>query len=166
MSANKVVEQAINEYLQNRQAVLRLWIERSHTYFPMIEQIFEEERIPNELKYIALGESSLNPTAHSWVGAAGMWQFMPATGRSSGLEINDWIDERRDPEKSTRAAARHLKELYESYGRNWHLALAGYNCSYRCITRAVRRAGGTLTDPPSYWEIYPYLPRETRDFIP
>lgn len=166
MSANRVVEQAINDYLQNRQTLLRLWIERSHTYFPMIEQIFEEEDIPDELKYIALGESGLNPTARSWVGAAGMWQFMPATGRGAGLEINGWVDERRDPEKSTRAAAQHLKELYETYGHSWHLALAGYNCSYRCIKRAVRRAGGSIANPPSYWEIYPFLPRETRGFIP
>lgn len=166
MSANRVVVSTINDYIQNRQSLLRMWIERSHTYFPMIEQIFREEGVPDELKYIALGESGLNPTARSWVGAAGMWQFMPGTGRGAGLAINSFVDERRDPEKSTRAAARHLKELYEAYGQNWHLALAGYNCSYRCITRAVRLAGGTLEEPPSFWEIYPYLPRETRGFIP
>ena len=166
MTANRVVERSINDYLQNRQSTLRMWIERGHTYFPMIEQIFEEEGVPDELKYIALGESGLSPTARSWVGAAGMWQFMPATGRSAGLAIDSYVDERRDPEKSTRAAARHLKELYEVYGQNWHLALAGYNCSYRCISRAVTRAGGTIENPPSFWEIYPYLPNETRGFIP
>ena len=166
MSANRIVVNAINDYIQNRQAQLRMWIERSHTYFPMIEQIFEEEDVPDELKYIALGESGLDPTARSWVGATGMWQFMAATASSSGLTINDFVDERRDPEKSTRAAARHLKELFSVYGENWHLALAGYNCSYRCITRAVKLAGGTLEDPPSFWEIYPYLPAETRGFIP
>lgn len=166
MSANRVVVNAINDYIQNRQAQLRMWIERSHTYFPMIEQIFEEEDVPDELKYIALGESGLDPTALSWAGAMGMWQFMAPTASSAGLTINTLVDERRDPEKSTRAAARHLKELFSVYGENWHLALAGYNCSYRCITRAVRLAGGTLEDPPSFWEIYPYLPAETRGFIP
>lgn len=166
MSANRVVELAINDYLQNRQWVLRTWIERSHTYFPMIEQVFEEEGIPDELKYIAVTESGLQPTAGSSKGAMGMWQFMAATGRSEGLQIDAWVDERRDPEKATRAAANHMKTLYASYGNRWHLALAGYNCSFRCISRAVKRAGGSIEEPPSYWEIYPYLPRETRDFIP
>lgn len=166
MTANRVVERAINDYLQNRRTLLQIWIERGNTWFPMIEKIFEEEGVPDELKYIALGESGLRPTVRSSAGAVGMWQFMPATGRGAGLEINSWVDERMDPEKATRAAAIHLKELYETYSQNWHLALAGYNCSYRCISRAVRRAGGSIENPPSFWEIYQYLPRETRAFIP
>lgn len=166
MTANRVVERAINDLLQNRQTLLKLWIERSATYFPMIEQIFAEEGVPDELKYVALGESSLRPSARSYAGAVGMWQFMPGTGTGAGLEINGWVDERMDPEKSTRAAARHFLELYAAYGNNWHLALAGYNCSYRCISRAVFRAGGTIEQPPSFWEIYPFLPRETREFVP
>ena len=166
MTANRIVEQAINDLLQNRPALIRMWLERGATYFPMIEKIFEEEAVPDELKYIALGESGLQPTARSHAGAAGMWQFMPATGRGAGLHIDNWVDERLDPEKSTRAAARHLKELYLAYGRNWHLALAGYNCSYRCISRAVERAGGSIEDPPSFWAIYQYLPQETRAFVP
>ena len=166
MSANRVVELEINDYLQNRRNLLKIWIERGHIWFPMIETIFAEEDIPDELKYLALGESSLNPNARSYVGAAGMWQFMPATARSEGLRVDSWIDERRDPELSTRAAAKHLKTLYESYSGNWHLALAGYNCSYRCISRAVNRAGGSINNPPSFWEIYPYLPQQTRNFIP
>lgn len=166
MTANRVVERAINDYLQNRRTLLRVWSERSQTYFPMIEKIFEEEGVPDELKYIALGESDLRPTVRSGAGAVGMWQFMYGTARSSGLEINTWVDERRDPEKATRAAARHFKELYESYNGNWELVLAGYNCSYRCITRAARRAGKTIEDNPSYWEIYPFLPQETRGFVP
>ncbi len=166
MTANRVVELAINDFLQNRRGQLRVWLGLGYTYFPMIEQIFEEEGVPDELKYLALSESGLQPTAKSPMGAAGMWQFMPITARGSGLNVDDWVDERMDPEKSTRAAARHLIELYESYSGNWHLALAGYNCSYRCISRAVVRAGGTIEEPPSFWEIYPYLPRETRDFIP
>ncbi len=132
----------------------------------MIEKIFAEENVPDELKYLALGESGLRPTVRSRAGAVGMWQFMYGTARSAGLEINTWVDERRGPEKSTRAAARHFKELYESYNGNWELVLAGYNCSYRCITRAARRAGKTIEENPSYWEIYPFLPRETRGFVP
>lgn len=166
MTANRIVERAINDLLQNRRSLLKVWLERGATYFPMIEQIFEEEGVPDELKYLALGESSLQPTARSPAGATGMWQFMAGTARGAGLTIDTWVDERRDPEKSTRAAARHFKELYAAYGNNWHLALAGYNCSYRCITRAVRQAGGSLEDPPSFWEIYPYLPRETSAFVP
>lgn len=166
MTANRVVELEINDYLQNRRNLLKLWIDRGRIWFPMIETIFAEEGIPDELKYLALGESSLNPNARSYVGAAGMWQFMPATARSEGLRVDSWIDERRDPELSTRAAAKHLKTLYESYSGNWHLALAGYNCSYRCISRAVNRAGGSIENPPSFWEIYPYLPQQTRNFIP
>lgn len=166
MTANRVVEQAINDFLQNRQTQLRIWVERSHTYFPMIEKIFAEEEAPDELKYLALGESGLRTTVRSSAGAVGMWQFMYGTARSSGLEINAWVDERRDPELATRAAARHFKELYESYNGNWELALAGYNCSYRCITRAARRAGKPIEEKPTYWEIYPFLPRETRGFVP
>ncbi|MDC1435642.1 LysM peptidoglycan-binding domain-containing protein [Gammaproteobacteria bacterium] len=166
MTANRVVELEINDYLQNRRNLLKIWIDRGRIWFPMIETIFAEEGIPDELKYLALGESSLNPNARSYVGAAGMWQFMPATARSEGLRVDSWVDERRDPELSTRAAAKHLKTLYESYSGNWHLALAGYNCSYRCISRAVNRAGGSIENPPSFWEIYPYLPQQTRDFIP
>ena len=166
MTANRIVERTINDYLQNRRSMLRMWISRSQTYFPMIEKIFAQEEVPDELKYIALGESSLNPTIRSTAGAVGMWQFMSATARSEGLRVDSWVDERRDPEKSTRAAARHLKALTESYSGSWHLSLAGYNCSYRCITRAVEQAGGSLVDPPSYWDIYPNLPRETREFVP
>ena len=166
MTANRVVELEINDYLQNRRNLLKIWIERGQIWFPMIETIFAEEGIPDELKYLALGESSLNPNAISYAGAASMWQFMPATERSEGLHVDSWIDERRDPELSTRAAAKHLKTLYESYSGNWHLALAGYNCSYRCINRAVNRTGGSIENPPSFWEIYPYLPQQTRNFIP
>jgi membrane-bound lytic murein transglycosylase D len=166
MTANRVVERSINDYLQNRRTQLKIWTERSQTYFPMIEEIFEEEGVPDELKYLTLGESGLRPTVRSSAGAVGMWQFMYGTARSSGLQINTWLDERRDPELATRAAARHFKELFDSYNGNWELVLAGYNCSYRCITRAARRAGKSIEDNPTYWEIYPFLPRETRGFVP
>ena len=166
MTANRVVERAINDFLQNRRSVLQSWLGRSQIYFPMIEQIFEEEGVPDELKYLAVGESGLNPSAGSPAGAMGMWQFMAATARGEGLRVDNWVDERRDPEKATRAAAQHLKALHENYNGRWHLALAGYNCSYRCIGRAVEKAGGTLENPPSYWDVYPFLPKETREFVP
>jgi membrane-bound lytic murein transglycosylase D len=166
MTPNRIVEQTLNDYLQNRRSLLAVWAGRGQIYFPMIEQIFAEEGIPEELKYLALGESGLNPTARSSAGAVGMWQFMPVTARGEGLRVDSWVDERRDPEKATRAAARHIKALYEDYNGLWHLALAGYNCSYRCITRAVNRAGGSMDEPPTYWDIYPNLPRETRGFVP
>lgn len=166
MTPNRIVEQTLNDFLQNRRSVLQVWAGRGRIYFPMIEQIFAEEGIPEELKYLALGESGLNPTARSSAGAVGMWQFMPVTARGEGLRVDSWVDERRDPEKATRAAARHIKALHEDYNGRWHLALAGYNCSYRCITRAVKRAGGSMDEPPTYWDIYPNLPRETRGFVP
>jgi membrane-bound lytic murein transglycosylase D len=166
MTPNRVVERTINNLLQNNRGVLRAWAERSQIYFPMIEQIFEEEGVPDELKYLAIGESGLNPTVRSSAGAVGMWQFMPLTARSEGLRVDEWVDERRDPEKATRAAARHLKKLNEDYNGRWHLSVAGYNCSYRCITRAVKNAGYSMEDPPSYWEVYTHLPKETRDFVP
>ncbi|MGP1609630.1 MAG: LysM peptidoglycan-binding domain-containing protein, partial [Burkholderiales bacterium] len=87
-------------------------------------------------------------------------------GRGEGLRVDSWVDERRDPEKATRAAARHIKTLHADYNGRWHLALAGYNCSYRCITRAVNRAGYSMDEPPSYWDVYPNLPKETRGFVP
>ena len=166
MTANRVVERTINDYLQNRRSLLRMWVGRSHTYFPMIEKIFEEEGVPDELKYLALGESSLNPVARSPANAVGMWQFMAGTARGEGLRVDSWVDERRDPELSTRAAAKHLKALNKDYNGRWHLTVAGYNCSYRCITRAIRAAGGSIESPPTYWDIYPNLPRETREFVP
>jgi membrane-bound lytic murein transglycosylase D len=166
MTPNRVVERTINDFLQNRRNLLRGWVARGQTYFPMIEQIFDEEDVPDELKYLALSESGLNPTAGSPAGAMGMWQFMPLTGRSEGLRVDSWVDERRDPELSTRAAARHLKALNEDYEGRWHLSVAGYNCSYRCISRAVTKSGFTMEDPPSYWDVYTHLPKETRDFVP
>ena len=166
MTQNKAVEGSVNWLLTNRRETLIRWMGRADTYFPMIEQVFQEEGIPDELKYLAVGESGLNPSAVSSAKAVGMWQFMSATGRGMGLRIDTYVDERRDPVKSTRAAARHLKELYEYYGNDWHLALAGYNCSPRCIRRAISRAGGTMKNPPSYWTISKHLNRQTRGYVP
>jgi membrane-bound lytic murein transglycosylase D len=114
------------------------------------------------MKYLAMAESGLNPRARSWAGAVGMWQFMPATGRRYGLSVNAWVDERRDPEKATRAAARHLRDLYEQFD-DWQLAMAAFNCGAGCVRRAVRRADA---EDPTYWDAYDYLPRETRGYVP
>jgi membrane-bound lytic murein transglycosylase D len=140
---------------------METWRERAEIYKPMMDKIFAEEGLPPELVYLAYIESGLNPTARSWASAVGMWQFISATGRVYGLEINWWVDERRDPEKATRAAARHLKDLYNIWG-DWHLAMANYNISPRGLNRAIRRAGGVK----DYWAAYPYLPRETRGYVP
>ncbi len=166
MTQNRIVDQTITYFVQKKRDVLVRWMGRADTYFPMIEKIFAEEGVPDELKYLAMVESGLNPRARSWAHAVGMWQFIAQTGGAYGLRVNTWVDERMDPEKATRAAARHLKDLYKMYGNNWHVALAGYNCSPRCIKRAISKAGGTMKNPPSYWDMYPYLPRETRGYVP
>ena len=166
MTQNQLVEATIQWLLEERRDWVIRCMSRADTYFPMISQIFEEEGVPDELKYLAVPESALNPQARSSANAVGMWQFMAATGRGMGLTINEYVDERLDPVKATRAAARHMKELYDYYGRSWHVALAGYNCSPRCVRRAISRAGGTRQNPPSFWAIRPYLPKETRGYVP
>lgn len=129
--------------------------------FPLFEQALEKEDVPLELKYLPVIESALNPTAKSRAGAMGLWQFMPATARMFDLEINSLVDERCDPLKSTDAAARYLKYLYNIYG-DWNLVIAAYNCGPGNVNKAIRRSGGQ-TD---YWAIYPYLPKETRSYVP
>jgi len=165
MTRNRLVESSIAYLLKNPDKHLNHWLSRAETYLPMIEKIFAEEGVPDELKYLSMVESGLNPRARSWARAVGMWQFIAATGKAYGLDVNSWVDERMDPEKSTRAAARHLKSLFQRYG-DWQIALAGYNCSPRCISRAIRRSRSTGVEKPSYWDIYRYLPRETRNYVP
>ncbi|WP_456425969.1 LysM peptidoglycan-binding domain-containing protein [Rhodocaloribacter sp.] len=162
---NRLVEQSIRYLLKEPDKHLHHWLSRSATYFPMIERIFREEGVPDELKYLAMIESGLNPRARSRASAVGMWQFMSATGRAYGLKVDHWVDERRDPEKATRAAARHLRDLYEAFG-NWHYVLAAYNSGSGRVRRAMRRAGVTSAKETEVWKIYPYLPRETRNYIP
>lgn len=167
LPANQLVERSIQYLLRSPEKHLYRWMSRSATYFPMIEQILKEEDVPEELKYLAMIESGLNPRARSHAAAVGMWQFISATGRAYGLQVNHWVDERQDPEKATRAAARHLRDLYQQYGGDWHVAIAGYNCSPRCIRRAEQRARAQKpTGPITYWDMYPYLPRETRNYVP
>ena len=165
MTMNRLVESSIQFLRRDPDKHLNLWLARAETYFPMIEQIFAEEGIPDELKYLAMVESGLNPRARSWARAVGMWQFIAATGRAYGLSVNGWVDERMDPEKSTRAAARHLKDLYAMFG-DWQLALAGYNYSPAKVRRAIRRAEARLGHDATFWDIYTDIPRETRNYVP
>jgi len=159
LTYNNVVRSFINVY--TRRSRLETLLGLSEYYFPMFDEILDFHDVPLELKYLAVIESALNPTAVSRAGATGIWQFMPGTGRLYKLQLTTFVDERRDPVKSTHAAARYLKDLYNIYN-DWALALAAYNCGPGNVNKAIRRSGGKT----SYWEIYPHLPRETRGYVP
>lgn len=138
----------------------------AYYYFPMIEEEFIKAGIPIELRTLAFIESGLNPLAKSKAGAVGLWQFMPQTGKVYGLEINSMVDERCNPVLATRAAARYLKSMYEQYG-DWTLALAAYNSGPGNVNKAIIRAGGSPSDyDGAFWDIYEYLPNETRAYVP
>ena len=161
MPYNNVVQKYIDLYsgrLRNSVAVL---LGRGNFYNPIFEEALESYQVPLELKYLPIIESALNPTAVSRAGAVGLWQFMITTGKQYGLEVTSLIDERRDPIKASYAAARYLRDLYNILG-DWTLAIAGYNCGPNNITKAIKRAGGAK----DYWTIYPYLPAETRGYVP
>lgn len=159
---NSIVRKHLVAYVTSRQAITKWMIGQSLYYFPIIEQELEKAGLPLELKFMAVVESALQPTAVSPAGAVGLWQFMLTTGRYYGLEISSMVDERRDPVASTRAACAYLKDLYDIYG-DWTLALASYNFGPGNVNKALKRAGGTAS---TYWDIYPYLPKATRDYIP
>ncbi len=161
LSYNKFVRNYINVYTNKKKDKLETMLGLSDYYFPMIEEILDVYDLPIELKYMAVIESALNPRAVSRVGATGMWQFMYRTGRAYGLTINSLVDERRDPVKATKAAARYLKDMYNIY-HDWTLVIASYNCGAGNVNKAIRRAGGRR----NYWDIYYYLPRETRGYVP
>lgn len=158
---NPVVRSYIEMYAGRRRNQVSYMLGEGKYYFPLFEEALDREGLPLELKYLPVIESALNPIARSRVGATGLWQFMASTGKMYDLEINSLVDERRDPTKSTNAAARYLKDLYSIYG-DWNLVIAAYNCGPGNVNKAIRRSGGQ-TD---YWAIYPYLPRETRGYVP
>jgi len=162
-SHNAYVEAYINKYTnQAFRAHLAKMKGLAAYYFPIFEKIFQETNVPEEIKYLAIIESSLNPHAVSRVGATGPWQFMYATARGYGLKINSYVDERKDPFEATYAAANYLKQSYDIYG-DWFLAIASYNCGPGNVNRAISRSG---IDNPTFWDIQDYLPRETRNYIP
>ena len=164
MDVNPKVERYV-QFLLNRPSHVQKLRSRADTYFPMIERVLAEEGVPDELKYLAMVESALVPVAQSHMAAAGLWQFIRATGRAYGLRAESDIDDRLDPEASTRAAARHLRDLYDRFG-DWQLALAGYNCNPAVIARAVRRFEERTGRRATFWDIDSAIPRETRAYVP
>ena len=162
MPYNDIVKKFIEMYLQKADKVEYMLGLGQTYYFPMFEAALERYGVPLELKYLPVIESALNARATSRAGAAGLWQFMVPTGRLYGLEVNSLVDERRDPLKASDAAARYLRDLYNIY-QDWHLVIAAYNCGPGNVAKATRYAGGGKKD---YWQIYPYLPSETRSYVP
>ncbi len=161
MDYNEYVQRYIQVYgFQKRDQVSRM-LGLSRVYFPIYEETFDRMGLPMELKYLSLVESALNPHARSRVGATGLWQFMLATGRLYGLDVNSFVDERKDPYKSTEAAAQYLKNAYDEFD-DWLLAIASYNCGAGNVRKAIRRSGGKQ----NFWEIRQYLPRETAGYVP
>lgn len=161
MPYNEIVQKLIDRYTGRLRHSVSYMLGASNFYIPIFEEALEAYGLPLELKYLPVIESALNPKATSHAGAAGLWQFMVATGKQYGLEINSLIDERRDPIKSSYAAAHYLKDLYNIFG-DWSLVIAAYNCGPENINKAIHRADGQA----DYWKIYPYLPRETRGYVP
>ena len=156
-----LLEQLIRSFLKERKTAFETLMMRSQYYFPLFEQVLDRENIPLEIKYLAVVESALRPTAKSPVGASGLWQFMFSTAKQYDLEVSSYVDERCDPVLSTIAAAEYLKKLHTVF-QDWDLALAAYNAGPGNVTKAIRRSGGHK----NYWEIRPFLPSETANYIP
>lgn len=161
MPYNEVVRKFIDMYATRLRQKVAFMLSANNFYMPIFEEALDLYDLPQELKYLPVIESALNPTATSRAGAVGLWQFMLTTGKIYGLKNNSLVDERRDPVKSTRAAVRYLKDLYEIYN-DWNLVLAAYNCGPGTINKAIRRAGGEK----DFWTLYNYLPKETRGYVP
>ncbi|MGA0559060.1 LysM peptidoglycan-binding domain-containing protein [Larkinella sp. VNQ87] len=160
LNYNKTVHGFIDYFTFRKPSYTKKVLERVPMFFPLYERVLAQHEIPDELKYLSIVESSLDPKAVSRVGAGGLWQFMPYTGEEYQLYQDQYVDERMDPVKSTDAACRYLKRLYNVFG-DWHLALAAYNSGPGTVKRAMRRSGGD-----SFWTIYDYLPKETRAYVP
>jgi membrane-bound lytic murein transglycosylase D len=158
---NEVVRKYILRYIKHSPRQLAALQRKSEYYFPIFENIIARHQLPYELCYLSIVESALNPQARSHMGAAGLWQFMPATGKRYGLEVNSLVDERMDPIRSTEAACKYLSDLYDIFN-DWNLAIAAYNCGPGNVNKAIHRAGGKR----DFWSIYPFLPRETRGYLP
>ena len=158
---NEVVRKYILRYIKHSPRQLAALQRKSEYYFPIFENIIARHQLPYELCYLSIVESALNPQARSHMGAAGLWQFMPATGKRYGLEVNSLVDERMDPIRSTEAACKYLSDLYDMFN-DWNLAIAAYNCGPGNVNKAIHRAGGKR----DFWSIYPFLPRETRGYLP
>ncbi len=176
MPFNSIVRAYINMYTSKKRSLVESMLGMSLYYMPIFEQELESKGLPNELKYLPVIESALDPDAVSRAGATGLWQLMLPTARGLGMEINTLVDERRDPVRSSQAATTYLQQLYEIYN-DWSLAIAAYNCGPGNVNKALRRAqaatpslpdGTAQTDAPKkdFWAIYPYLPKETRGYVP
>ena len=161
MPYNEVVQTFIDRYTGRLRHSVSFMLGASNFYMPIFEEALEAYQLPLELKYLPIIESALKPTAVSRVKATGLWQFMLTTGKQYGLNVNNYVDERRDPVLSSYAAAHYLSDLYKIFG-DWNLVIAAYNCGPANIQKAIHRANGE-TD---FWKIYPYLPRETRGYVP
>ena len=161
MTYNEPVRKFIDRYTKRGRRQVSYMLGIANFYMPIFEEALESYGVPLELKYLPVIESAINPNAVSHAGAAGLWQFMIVTGKQYDLQINSLVDERRDPIKASYAAARYLSDLYKIFG-DWNLVIAAYNCGPQRVNKAIHRAGGE-TD---YWKIYPYLPKETRGYVP
>ena len=161
MPYNDVVQKFIDRYSGRLRHSVSYMLGASNFYMPIFEEALEAYELPLELRYMPVIESALNPTAVSRAGATGLWQFMLPTGRRYGLNVNSLVDERRDPIKSSYAAAQYLSDLYKVFG-DWTLVIAAYNCGPEQVNKAIRRSNGER----DYWKIYPYLPKETRGYVP
>ena len=161
MPYNDIVQVFIDRYSGRLRRSVSAMLGAQNFYMPIFEQALEMYGLPLELKYLPVIESALNPNAVSRVGATGLWQFMITTGKHYGLEVNSLVDERRDPVRASYAAAQYLRDLYRIFG-DWNLVIAAYNCGPETINKAIHRSKGE-TD---YWKIYPYLPKETRGYVP
>ena len=161
MPYNEVVQKFIDRYSGKLRRSVSFMLGASNFYMPIFEEALEAYNLPLELKYLPVIESALNPKAVSRVGATGLWQFMLPTGKRYGLEVNSLIDERRDPVKASYAAAHYLSDLYKIFD-DWSLVIAAYNCGPTNVNKAIHRAKGNA----DYWNIYPYLPKETRGYVP